>query len=631
MSRFQQETGANGSSFGYSMKSSRTHTSNNQMSSSSSSFSSNSVSLIPTATPSHGSNARAPPAPATSSSSTTSRYHEQTQGREVAIGRPGDEESTTAQADLLRYYRDRCEQYDQERKRLLERFSNLEVQHEELDRLRWQLQVREEEIKELQKALSDANSYLYDEREHVLKLQAENEQLKVQEIEDRKRIQHLLALAQPVTQEVTFFRDCRPEKLQSGGNTDNDGKQGAKQHHMETAAGVYGDPPSGKQNPTKTNTSERILRTVYLPSDQAEALVKKVEALDKQLQSANELSEQRKKAWEEDRERNRKAAENREKDLKERVQQLEKDLKAARESSRDATKDMLEAKQKADEKTREAAESNRDLRNERDQLREELARARASAQEEVEAVKESSEREIANLKAEAYRITQQRDDDLKVLQDQYQQVQQNYEDELSKTREHAESLRKKYADLKRRRALDMEGFTNDVIQLRRALRQLETQWALIGEAVRPVDFEEEPHRLKEENGNAEIRSSGTTERKHKKGHGAAKSNSSGIPSGVYYRASHAAHAQPLQTGTKAPHDTVARAKGGKGQQSVPTGPRGKENLTHTTSYFVGETPDEDEDVNAVVKEAWNSQRLNEEMGRLRRRINYLENNAKHFY
>ena len=43
---------------------------------------------------------------------------------------------------------------------------------------------------------------LFDEREQVLKLQAENDQLLIQEMEDRKRIQHLLALTQPVTQEV---------------------------------------------------------------------------------------------------------------------------------------------------------------------------------------------------------------------------------------------------------------------------------------------------------------------------------------------------------------------------------------------------------------------------------------------
>jgi len=57
--------------------------------------------------------------------------------------------------------------------------------------------------------------YLYDERDRALRLAAENEQLKAQETEDRRRIAHLLALTRPVGEEVTFFRDCRPESLQS--------------------------------------------------------------------------------------------------------------------------------------------------------------------------------------------------------------------------------------------------------------------------------------------------------------------------------------------------------------------------------------------------------------------------------
>ena len=73
--------------------------------------------------------------------------------------------------------------------------------------------MRQEEITELQNALSDANVHLFKEREQALQLLAENDQLKIQEIEDRRKIQHLLALTKPVAQEVTFYRDCRPNKV----------------------------------------------------------------------------------------------------------------------------------------------------------------------------------------------------------------------------------------------------------------------------------------------------------------------------------------------------------------------------------------------------------------------------------
>ena len=47
-------------------------------------------------------------------------------------------------------------------------------------KLQWQLRQREDEISELQKALSDMQVYLFQEREHVLRLYAENDRLKVQ-------------------------------------------------------------------------------------------------------------------------------------------------------------------------------------------------------------------------------------------------------------------------------------------------------------------------------------------------------------------------------------------------------------------------------------------------------------------
>ena len=58
------------------------------------------------------------------------------------------------------------------------------------------------QIEELQKAVGDCKLYLYDEREQVLKLQAENDNLKAQEVEDRRRIQQLLSLTEPANHEV---------------------------------------------------------------------------------------------------------------------------------------------------------------------------------------------------------------------------------------------------------------------------------------------------------------------------------------------------------------------------------------------------------------------------------------------
>ncbi len=83
-----------------------------------------------------------------------------------------------------------------------------QAQNSDLNRARFERRSREEEVRELQRALSDAKKYLFDEREQLLRVQGENDELRAQEIEDRKRIAHLLALTEPMTQEVRRRATC---------------------------------------------------------------------------------------------------------------------------------------------------------------------------------------------------------------------------------------------------------------------------------------------------------------------------------------------------------------------------------------------------------------------------------------
>ena len=52
--------------------------------------------------------------------------------------------------------------------------------------------------------------YLFQERENVLRLYAENDRLKIRELEDRKKIQHLLSLTRPTDSEITYFVKDHP-------------------------------------------------------------------------------------------------------------------------------------------------------------------------------------------------------------------------------------------------------------------------------------------------------------------------------------------------------------------------------------------------------------------------------------
>jgi coiled-coil domain-containing protein 77 len=110
-------------------------------------------------------------------------------------------------------------------------------------------------------ALSDAHTYLFDERERLLALQAENDQLRLQEAEDRQRIKQLLALTRPAEQHILY-----------------------QQENTVQANTVFPRQQRSKSPARSQEGGERILRTVYLPAAQTESLSLKCEALQAQLQ-----------------------------------------------------------------------------------------------------------------------------------------------------------------------------------------------------------------------------------------------------------------------------------------------------------------------------------------------------------
>uniref|UniRef100_A0A8C3IVE8 Coiled-coil domain containing 77 n=1 Tax=Chrysemys picta bellii TaxID=8478 RepID=A0A8C3IVE8_CHRPI len=115
--------------------------------------------------------------------------------------------------ELLEYYRKKIAEFDEEHEDLLRRLERYKGTYDEQHKLQWEMRQREQEIAELQKALSDMQVYLFQEREHVLRLYAENDRLKIRELEDRKKIQHLLALVGTDTGEITYFHKEPPHKV----------------------------------------------------------------------------------------------------------------------------------------------------------------------------------------------------------------------------------------------------------------------------------------------------------------------------------------------------------------------------------------------------------------------------------
>lgn len=382
----------------------------------------------------------------------------------------------------MNYYRDQVSQFENERQYALKRFADIEVSYEQLHKAKWDLHVKEEEISELQKGLSDANVYLFDEREQVLRLQAENDQLKMEQMEDRRRIQHLLALTQPIKQEVTFFKDCRPGKvtqlpLSSQKNPLDTRKEKTKDRFGNIKSTIPGKPPAN-------NNNNRILRTIYMPSERTDSLILTIESLQNQLNETQRLNEERLTSLLEDRKM-------REDEYKEHINKIlsenmlnEEELRKCQKVLQKTTKDLLEERRNYSIKEREYNETILQLKSEKELLENRLNEVNRLSKLQIESIKRRLEKESELLSVHLKNELMSKDEDIYVLKEQYQKVQEICEKKLRSNENELKKWKKKYSELLKQRNLEFNGYTKDLSYLRNEseylIKECEKKGIIIG-------------------------------------------------------------------------------------------------------------------------------------------------------
>lgn len=208
----------------------------------------------------------------------------------------------------------------------------------------------------------------------------------VQELEDRQRLEHLLALTQPINQEVTYFRECRPEKLTKNypgarddiyaaqkdlsalepeadsprrqvlhtSRSDASSNAASTLGHSHSAAHVGSTSvrralaSSGKVRGGKKAAALRpVVRTIYMPNENIDILKQIIASLRAQLTEQHTLYEQRIQALQEDRAiREQEAAEVARKSNAH-VAELARELAAVNDLNKLTTRDYLELRHAA--------------------------------------------------------------------------------------------------------------------------------------------------------------------------------------------------------------------------------------------------------------------------------------------
>lgn len=379
--------------------------------------------------------------------------------------------------ELLEYYQKKMAECEAENEDLLKKLELYREACEGQHKLEWDLQQREEEIAELQKALSDMQVCLFQEREHVLRLYSENDRLRIRELEDKKKIQTLLALVGNDTGEVTYFYKEPPNKVSIRQKT----IQTTGIREQNESSTFRADCKVSKRKPAlreKEESSEQYQRDI-------QTLILQVEALQAQLEEQTRLSREQVEGLMEDRRIRLEEIQVHHQRNQDRVKELTKNLHHTQELLYESTKDFLQLRFENQNKEKS-------WMLEKDHLMSKIKQYRVQCKKKedkvgkVWPVHESHYKPNEYIKSLKDKLVQE-----KKLSNMYQKQCISLEEELARIREEEgvkreifkdrsnkmgkrlQVMTKRYEALENRRVLEVEGFKTDVKILRQKLKDLE--------------------------------------------------------------------------------------------------------------------------------------------------------------
>ncbi|XP_013384088.1 coiled-coil domain-containing protein 77 isoform X3 [Lingula anatina] len=390
--------------------------------------------------------------------------------------------------ELLEYYRKKIAEYDDEHEMMNRKLDQYRMTYMEQHKLQWELRQREEEIAELQKALSDMQVYLFQEREHVLRLYAENDRLKIRELDDRKKIHQLLAVSGVSEGEVSYFFKEPPAKPIIPQR---------QPHRVSSQAKGVPSQARGESTSRQHKGKRKVLGVVdqnASPSDQDrynsdnQTLTLQVEALQAQLEEQTRLAKDHVDGLLEDRRVKIEEYEARRQRDHDKIQTLLEKLTKTQDLLYDSTKDFLELRY-------EGRANERRWMAEKDQFLRELDVCKQQLN--------ISRDKVLNVSDEALDAKQKREVEVEALQydleqavkmsDMYREQVIQLEDERARIREEGDVskdifkertdkmsrrlqlMNARYQELEKRRNLEVEGFKNDIKMLRAKLKEMEKQ------------------------------------------------------------------------------------------------------------------------------------------------------------
>eukprot|EP01026_Neomeris_dumetosa_P029646 TRINITY_DN23995_c0_g1_i4.p1 TRINITY_DN23995_c0_g1~~TRINITY_DN23995_c0_g1_i4.p1 ORF type:complete len:295 (+),score=54.52 TRINITY_DN23995_c0_g1_i4:580-1464(+) len=211
------------------------------------------------------------------------------------------------------------------------------------------------------------------------------------------------------------------------------------------------------------------MRTVYLPAANADALMLKLESVQAQLNEQQQFANERISALLEDRRIREQDYEAHIANYAHQIEQLTAKLGHAEEALRQTTKDYIVAKKEKQEAESQLAEETEKVNYEKQNLSRKLEQMKENNKKIRESEQKDGETKMEECVANFRQQIHQKENEIANLKQTLSQSDSYHVQRQQELEGKVQKVNKRCAELEHRRALDLEGFTNDVSMLRKQL------------------------------------------------------------------------------------------------------------------------------------------------------------------
>ncbi|KAJ3362255.1 Coiled-coil domain-containing protein 77 [Allomyces javanicus] len=420
--------------------------------------------------------------------------------------------------DLLKYYKQRIEHNEAELQSYIAALDAIKASHEEHHALTRELQQRNDEIQSLQAALAEAQGEVLSERRQLLQVLAENDELRLQELKDRKKIRYLLALcgqhaasnSGALGPDVTYFKPAveprlvRPRAKPGAPTTASARRGGAAGKPPGKPAVAWAPSPTPTPPPLPRRTAQgETEKPTHAPdaaaadpdnvrlaeaateaaqpghepgmtlADENAVLRLQVQALRAQLAEQRQLHDDAARAWRHEAQVRHDEHALRTRADADKMQHLGDQVAQLQAFLRDNTREVLAIRRAYLINERRLKEERVVLVDEVTQLRAKYAELRSRSEQVEKLVETRITRRNEGLLHELRSQLAKYEEELRRSKLDGEQRESGNKKKIEVLQTKLDALRSSYKALKKRRDFEIEGFTNDILMLRKQVRSLE--------------------------------------------------------------------------------------------------------------------------------------------------------------